>query len=313
MTTEKAIVGVEPKDFFIELDRRDQQQIVMAAMGEVVDELFYDVKGRKALSWEGINTVAYLMGDIEMDDWVKWERVEMFGDRVYWSATVRARNTRFGLSSLGTAEDPELMAIYDRDERNQKIPDPDRPGDFKEHLEPDEFCRRKALSKAQRNAKRAVMPTAVLGKWLQYFVNLQLFRKGTRRERPVMPFKPKTVDAEYQVLDVGKQKVPPLRASPDVPPPELEEAQAEEPPAEGSEPAGGPPGSVEEVVDRLGSHILGLDEWIVVSEHQAYYRVGKRKRLEQEMEYTVDELVRRMGGEWNKDANCWKIPKEVEG
>ena len=313
MSKTKAIVEAEQKDFYIELDRRDQQQIVMHALGESVDELFYEDHGRKALSWEGINTVAFFMGDIQVDDWVEWERVEMFGDRLYWSATVRARNTKYNLSSLGTAEAPERMDVYDRDERNQKIPDPERPGEFKEHLEPDEFCRRKALSKAQRNAKRAVMPTAVLTKWLQYFIELNLFKKGTKLEKPVMPFKPKTVDAEFRVLDLEKPKLPPLRESPEAPPSEVEEPQAEEVPAEGSEPAGGPPGSVEEIVERLSRHIVGLDEWIVVSEYTAYFRIGKRKRLEEEMDYTVDELVRRMGGEWDKDANCWKILKEAEG
>lgn len=308
MNESRAIVGVEPKDFFIELERRDQQQIVMRALGDVVDELFYEVHGKKSLSFEGINTAAFFMGDIEVDEWVEWEKIEMFGDRIYWSATVRARNTKYNIASLGTAEDPELMDVYDRDEKNQKIPDPDRPGEFKTHLEPDEFCRRKALSKAQRNAKRAVMPTAVLSKWLQYFIDLQLFKRApTLRGKPVIPFKPKTVDAEYQILvDVKPEKKRAVKPEPEEKPPE--KAQEAEPLA-----AEGPPGSVEDIRERLSKHIVGLEELLVISDRGEYFRVGRKKRLYEEIEYTIDELVKQMGGSWSAEENEWRIPKEAPG
>ena len=302
MNEKKAIVEFEQRDVFIELDRRDEQQIVMHALGEVVDELFYDVKGKKRLSWEGINTIAYLMGDIEVDDGVQWERIEMFGDRVYWSATVRARNTRFNLASLGTAEAPERMEVYDRDDRNQKIPDPKRKGEFKTHLEPDEFCRRKALSKGQRNAKRAVMPTAVLKKYLQYFVDLKLFQKDTRREKPEMPFKPKTVDAEYQVLDVEKEELPPPRQEP------RKETDLKLKPREPRV-----PGSLDEVDYILRGAIPNLDEILVITEYEDFFRIGKKKRLEEEVTEIIGGWIKRMKGHWDKDANCWKIPKVAEG
>lgn len=323
----KSLVEVEQKDYFTELDRRDQQQIVMHTLGEVVDDLFYEVHGQKSLSWEGINTVAFFMGDIEVDPWIEWERIEMFEGRVYWSATVRARNTKYNLASLGTAETSELMDVYDRDEKNQKIPIPNRRGEFKTHLEPDEHCRRKALSKAQRNAKKAVMPTAVMNKWLQYFVGMKLYKKGTRQQKPEMPFKPKTVDAEYQVLNVEKslepiEEEPTAPIQPVKPSEEKPRARVGDPPRKTpfkpvaedpktrEEQLQVSPKGIEEVRGRIADYIVGSDTLIVVSNRGNYFRVGKKKRLDEEIEYKIDSLVAEMGGLWDKEANAWMISKE---
>lgn len=318
-------MAIEKREVFAEMDRLDQQQIILAATGEVITELVYRVHGRDGISWAGINHICFFMGDIKVEPWVEWDLIEMHG-RKYWSATVRAVNEKYNLASLGTAEAPEFMDIYDRDERNQKIPDPARKGEFKTHLEPDEFCRRKALSMAQRNAKKAVIPAAVLGKWLGYFLDL----KAGKEVEP--PFQRRVVEAEYREVEKPpERRIPPKRAPEKPVSSEQEErireqasrdreerlarekaAPPEEPLKVGPPPREEPPRSVEDVMDRLTSHILGLDEWIVISEYPSYYRVGKRKLLGEEMEYTVDELVVRMGGSWDKEANCWKIPKEVE-
>ncbi|GAI37822.1 unnamed protein product, partial [marine sediment metagenome] len=175
---------VPKSEIFMQMDVMDQQQIVAAATGEVIDELVYKVKGQTAISWMGINHICFFMGDIAVDDWVQWERVEMFGDRVYWSATVRARNDKYGLSSLGTAEAPELADTHVVDDKGGWVKNPD--GSWKMTLREDPHCRRKALSMAQRNGKRAVIPAAVLKKWLEYFLEL---KKGKILNPP---FQPKT-------------------------------------------------------------------------------------------------------------------------
>jgi len=193
---------VRSDEIFLEMERRDQQQIVAAATGEVIGELMYKVKGKNAISWAGINHICFFMGDIEIDQWVEWDRIVMFEDRVYWSATVRARNTKYNLSSLGTAECPELQKIYDLDDNKEKIPDPQHPGKFKSHLEPDEHCRRKSLSKAQRNAKRAVIPEALLKKWLQYFQDM---RTG---KEVVPPGQPKVVESTQEPPKKTEKKAP---------------------------------------------------------------------------------------------------------
>ncbi len=284
-------------EIFLQLDVLDQQQIVAAATGEVIDELVYKVKGKTAISWAGINHICFFMGDIEVNEpkETQWERITMFGDRVYWAATIRARNTKYGLSSLGTAEAPELADTHVVDDNGRWVKNPD--GSWEMTLREDPHCRRKALSMAQRNGKRAVMPAVVLKKWLDYFLKL---KKG---ETVDPPFQSKYVDSTQKIVEETPEK----KEKKKKPEKKVEKPKPEE------EPPKGPPESVKDVTERLSKHIVGLDEWIVVSEYQAYYRVGKRKQVEEEMEYTVDELVKRMGGKWDKDSNCWKIPKEAEG
>lgn len=182
---------VQKQKIFMEMDLRDQQQIVLAATGEVVEELVYTVKGKDRLSWAGVNHVCYMMGDVKVDPWVKEEVIEMFG-RKFRSLTVRAVNERYNLASLGTAEVPEMMEVHILDEDKNWAKNED--GSWKMELKEDYFCRRKALSMAQRNAKTAVIPAAVIVKWIQYFKAL---KKG---EKPEPPFKPKVVEADYRVV-----------------------------------------------------------------------------------------------------------------
>ncbi|GAH83513.1 unnamed protein product [marine sediment metagenome] len=82
---DKAIV---PKsEVFLEMDRQDQLQIVAEAMGGVVEELVYVVQGKKGLSYKGVNLIAFYMGDIGVEPWVDWQRIQM-DNQMYWSATV---------------------------------------------------------------------------------------------------------------------------------------------------------------------------------------------------------------------------------
>lgn len=179
-------------EIYMQLDVMDQQQIVAAATGEVIDELVYQVKGKTAISWMGINHICFFMGDIEVNEpkETQWERIVMFGDRVYWSATIRARNMKYGLSSLGTAEAPELADVHVLNEDKSWAKNPD--GSWMMTLREDPHCRRKALSMAQRNGKRAVIPAAVLKKWLEYFLKL---KKG---ETVDPPFQPKYVESTQE-------------------------------------------------------------------------------------------------------------------
>lgn len=179
-------------DYFTELDRKDQQQIILEATGEVTKELFYDVNGKKGLSYRGVNTTAFFLGDIQTEPGVEWEKVEM-GGRLYWSATVRAVNVTFNLASLGMAEVPEMMEVHDVDENKKWIKNLD--GSWKMHLEFDRFCRRKALGMAQRNAKSAVMPTGMLEAFLKYYI-----RRAAGEKDLEPPFNPKKIPADYRVL-----------------------------------------------------------------------------------------------------------------
>ena len=280
--------AIVPKhEIFMDLDRRDQQQIVAAATGEVVKELIYEVHGRDCLSWQGINHICYMMGDVKVEKWIQWERVVMH-DRVFWSATVRAVNERYNLASLGTAEVPERMEVYTRDENKQKIPDPSNPTGYKQHLEPDYFCRRKACSMAQRNAKRAVIPEAVLVKWLSYFKDL----KAGRKVEP--PFRPKAVESDYRVVGEGPPKQP--KRQPKAPSPALI------------------PGEVSlKVIEYNLFDAMRIDPQLLeVEEKTDGFIIKPTRQINDEVWYKINGTIEDLGGVWEQRGllGCWVIRKE---
>ena len=281
----KAIV---PKsEVFLEMDRQDQLQIVAEAMGEVVEELVYVVQGKKGLSYKGVNLIAFYMGDIGVEPWVDWQQIQM-DNQMYWSATVRGCNERYNLTALGTAEVPEQMQVYDRDENKKKIPD--GLGGFKSHLEFDRFCRRKALSMAQRNAKRAVMPEAMIKKWLDYFWD----KKQGRDVKP--PFKPKAVNADFTVIEKPKEekkktKKPKKKAPEDAP---------EEPPQ-------GDPDE-EHIKATLAANGIPVDVLSIYKYGKAV-RVVPRPEFPQELFEDYNEaILSLLNAKWLAENKRWEIP-----
>ncbi len=293
---------VKSDEIFLEMDRRDQQQIVAAATGAVIGELMYKVKGKNAISWAGINHICFFMGDIGIDDWVLWERIEMFGDRVYWSATVRARNTKYNLASLGTAECPELQKIYDRDDKGQQIPDPNRPGEFKSHLEPDEHCRRKALSKAQRNAKRAVIPEALLKQWLKYFQD----KKTGKKVNP--PGQPKYVDSTQKPpdkktdkeVDTKKKVATKKKAEKKTPEKPKKETQLSL-------------GRVDVDTVTLNLKATGFEDLVWVTENRETVVVEPKRKLSEEEIYKISGVLEDVKGMFEEtgDYGQWNIPRKA--
>lgn len=292
MVESKAIVA--KSEVFQEMERYDQLQIVAEAMGDVVEELVYVVQGQKGLSYKGVNLIAFYMGDIGVEPWVDWQQIQMDG-KMYWSATVRGCNERYNLTALGTAEVPEQMDVYDRDEKKQKIPD--GQGGFKSHLEFDRFCRRKALSMAQRNAKRAVMPEAMIKKWLDYFWD----KKQGRDVDP--PFK--AVDADFTVIEKeGKKK--------------REKKPKKKPKKKPPEPEEVPPEAPEETPqidpdEKLIQNTLaanGLDtELLSIYKYQNHVMVKPRPEFPQDQFKEYDTVISRfLHTDWNKLTERWEIP-----
>jgi len=282
---------------FLEMDRRDQQQIVLSYMGESVDDLFYEVEGRKGLSWQGVNTICYMMGDIKVEPWVQWENIEMHGQE-YWSVTVRAVNEKYNLASLGTAEAPLMKKVYDRDENRNRIPDGE--GGFIAHLEPDQHCRRVALSKAQRNAKRAVIPEPLLIKWLEYFIAYVNFTKGKISEKPEPPIKSKVVDANYHVIPRS--------------PPEKKERTSGKKKGK-SDARKLTMGKVSEDVIKFNLRALGFtDDDLGVFEKEKGFIVEPARDLTDGEYYKVNSTLEGMGGVWEDVgySGQWKIQRRDE-
>lgn len=271
---------VQKQEIFMEMDRRDQQQIVRAALGEVVEELVYTVKGRDRLSWAGVNHVCFEMGDIKVEQWVKWELIEMIG-RKFWSVTVRAVNEKYNLASLGTAEVPELMEIHVTDDNDRWVKNED--GSWRMELVPDHFCRRKALSMAQRNAKAAVIPEAAIAKWIAYF---KAVKKGEEVETP---FSRKFVEA-----DVVRE--PPKKSNKKTPSgPQLR------------------PGKVNlRVIEYNLFDAMSIDrDFLNIWEQADGFIIEPTEKLTEEDHYKIDGTIENLGGLWEEKGYLgrWRIPR----
>lgn len=272
------------QDYFTEMDRRDQEQMIMLESGEIPKELFYDIQGKKGLSYEGINTVAFFMGDVETEKWFQREKVELHG-QIFWSTTVRAVNNTFKLAALGTAEVPEMMEVHDVDDKRQWMKNPD--GSWKTHPEFDRFCLRKSMSMAQRNAKHAVMPTVMLVKFLEYFVQ----RAAGKDVEP--PYNSRKIQAGYRILQEegkgGKTEKKPQETRKELKPP---------------------------TKDVIEYNLKALDpnylEVIEVIEYQTEFMIAAKPgiALPDQDQYKIDGALQPMGAMWT-DNRFWKIPKVI--
>ena len=122
-----------------------------------------------------------------------------------------------------------------------------------------------------------------------------------------MTGEPKHVESEQREIKPVKEKP---RAK--VGPPPRQEAPKPAPEPKKEEPQG-PPKSLEELTERIAAFLPGHSELVVVSNRGDYYRIGRKMRLDREIETHLDFVVSEMGGEWDNENNEWKISKEAEG
>lgn len=120
-----------------------------------------------------------------------------------------------------------------------------------------------------------------------------------------MTGEPKHVESQQKEVKPIEKKPrakvgPPPRKT--QPKPAAEEPKKEESPQE-------PPRSVEDVTERIAAFLPGHSELIVVSDRGDYYRIGRRRTLDKEIEDHLDFVVSEMGGEWNNENNEWRIQK----
>ena len=125
------------KEQYIILDDADSKQIELADTA-VKQSLAYEVRGKKQISFAGVKWLILKMSqngqgisinihDISLDD--------SDPDNKVWIATVKAKNMKTGLETIGASEQPWGIG---------GVRDP--------------FGRTKALSKAERNAYRKQIP-----------------------------------------------------------------------------------------------------------------------------------------------------------
>ena len=131
---------------FVILDQADSRQIELADTA-IKQSLAYDVRGKKQISFAGVKWLILQMSqkgqgvsidihDISLDDSDPENKV--------WMATVKAKNMKTGLETIGASEQP-----------------------WAQNGKRDPFGRTKALSKAERNAYRKQIPELEIQSMLQ--------------------------------------------------------------------------------------------------------------------------------------------------
>ena len=155
--------GMMTTEDFRELERRDEEQILAEMEGKYLDEFVYQFQqgGRTVtgLSWAGIKEIAYRMGHITVD----LERLEE--KETHYVIIVKATDTEKGNSRLGISTQPKTM-------KRRTGPD-----------EEDQFALQKAMSKAQRNAMRSLMPEEMLKTWISRFLTGKTQGKPPERKK----------------------------------------------------------------------------------------------------------------------------------
>jgi len=138
-----------PPEAYELLDQRDEEQILAEIKGEIITEMFYEfpLEGKTVtgVSWVGTKEISRKYGGITMG----LPKVDDLGD--HYAATIQATDKRNDVTLVGTAMQPKNMTL--------------KGGQVK----PDVFAYTKAVSKAQRNAIRALIPERYLIEMYQLF------------------------------------------------------------------------------------------------------------------------------------------------
>jgi len=142
---------LRPEDFE-EFERRDEEQILAEIQGRVIEEMVYSFRsgGRTVtgLSWVGVKEIARRYGQVDVD------LVEIRDTPEAWVAVVKARDRERGTGILGVSTQAKVM-------------------DTREGPRPDPFALQKAMSKAQRNAIRALIPETFIKTVVQEWLEMQ--------------------------------------------------------------------------------------------------------------------------------------------
>jgi hypothetical protein len=180
-------------DAFLQMDSRDEAQIVRELMGEYIDEYVYsfDAGGKKVVgvSWAGIEEASRQYGGIKV------RIVERNENDEHIECIIEATDSRTGSVRLGIACQAKVEKLRDGKTR------------------PDPFARQKVMAKAQRNAIRALLPQQLLKAWVM-----------AKRQGKPLPHVTREVIAEVE--DAEPIATVPTTTTSDAPPkPFLDEAE----------------------------------------------------------------------------------------
>ncbi|KKN74091.1 hypothetical protein LCGC14_0394310 [marine sediment metagenome] len=136
-------------EMYLVMERRDEAQIVEALEGRYIEEFVYEFEsgGRKVtgLSWMGIQEASREYGGIVCPI----EKMIMKLTKTHVAVTIEAKDIKTGSVRIGHSKQQRRMSL--------------RSGKFLD----DEFAEQKAISKAQRNAIRQLLPQTLLKQWIE--------------------------------------------------------------------------------------------------------------------------------------------------
>lgn len=181
-----------------EIERRDDQQILAALGGELIEEYIYsfrDGRGHRqvGLSWAGVREMAQMRGNIGIDD-----NPDISEADDHFRVVVKATDYLRNVSVLAGCHQPKKMRVKVLDNQGKET------GEYA--LVDDDFAFQKALSKAQRNAIKNLMPETVIKKLMDELLGKQRPKgKQTegRKEEPEQtksPVPPKAIGRDPQEL-----------------------------------------------------------------------------------------------------------------
>lgn len=168
----------EDQEVYALMERRDEHQIMESIRGNFLEEYVYQFENKEGrqitgLSWIGTQEAAREYGSIQ----VSIDKVKEVETKTHFVVTVEAVDTRTGSSRLGRSKQPKMMKL--------------KNGTLIE----DEFADVKALSKAQRNAIRSLLPQT----WLKEFIKARLVQNRKVAQGDQNP-QPKAEEAQVQNL-----------------------------------------------------------------------------------------------------------------
>jgi len=144
----QALVHVHDAELYLAMEKRDEGQIVAALEGRYLEDFVYEmeVSGRKVtgLSWIGIQEASREYGGIEC------KLLEERSTDLHIIVTIEAKDIKTGSVRIGRSKQPHRMKL--------------KSGKFVT----DDFCDVKAISKAQRNAIRQLLPQTLLKQWIDH-------------------------------------------------------------------------------------------------------------------------------------------------
>ena len=249
----------QPPEAYELLDQRDEAQILAEIKGQIIDEMFYSfsMDGREVtgISWVGTKEIARQYGGIDMN-FVRCEDTP-----ISYIAIVKATDTRRGTSLLGTALQNKMMST--------------RAGEVE-----DRFAFTKAVSKAQRNAIRAIIPEKYL---LEMY---KLFKEGGKTE----PVTRKTITAEVV------KKEDRVKAVDNAKPVEKPKWDPDE----------------QTVITTLEVHGLPVKDLSIskygIGTKNVVVRVEPQEGFPQEMFKEYDKVLKLVHAKWLALENRWEVP-----